>query len=77
MRIMKWHEQSVRQKRLAIRFAVNLVGFILLISLLSYLSFSDNTFDQSKTEYCEMIELHRVTGGKAGWPDYKGAGNCP
>lgn len=32
-------------------------------------------FEEQKSiadNYCEMVEIHKRTGGGAGWPDYKG-----
>lgn len=30
----------------------------------------------SRSEYCDMVKLHKETNGQFGWPAYKGTEQC-
>jgi hypothetical protein len=33
---------------------------------------------QMDAHYCDMVQMHKDSGGENGWPDYKGIyQNCP
>jgi len=29
-------------------------------------------YESQATNYCEMVDMHRSSGGENGWPDYRG-----
>jgi len=46
------------------------VVFVFFIIVLSIFFPVENQNEQSEI-YCEMVLVHRQTGGEFGWPDYK------
>ena len=45
------------------------LGALLMIAALSG---QPDELDQEQALYCEMVSIHKTTGGEYGWPDYKG-----
>ena len=57
--------------------AVSLALIIPFIALLGMASSDDMREEQHQaTEYCEMVELWKSSGGENGWPAYKGEKVC-
>lgn len=50
------------------------IEFIFVAGFLAFgliAAFSDLETDQKTQDlYCEMVEIHKDTGGEYGWPDY-------
>ena len=50
------------------------------MALLSIMGMSGDYEDHKQIEahYCDMVQMHRDSGGENGWPDYKGIyQHCP
>ena len=50
------------------------------MALLAIMGMSGDYEDHKQTEahYCDMVQMHRDSGGENGWPDYKGIyQHCP
>ena len=46
------------------------VAFALSIIAILTLEELDDTVQQQADLYCEMVEIHKDTGGEYGWPDF-------
>ena len=50
------------------------------MALLAIMGMSGDYEDHKQMEahYCDMVQMHRDSGGENGWPDYKGIyQHCP
>jgi len=50
------------------------------IALLAVVGMSGDYEDHKQMEahYCDMVQMHKDSGGENGWPDYKGIyQHCP
>lgn len=58
-------------------FVVGSVGVGALLLFLSVAGAEDvREAERQVTEYCEMVELWKSSGGENGWPAYKGEEVC-
>lgn len=44
----------------------------LITSLSWFIDGQPDELDQEQALYCEMVAIHKTTGGEYGWPDYRG-----
>lgn len=53
----------------------NALLFLLGLAVIYTISAASGPSDEvvAWVEYCEMVALHKTTGGESGWPDYKGS----
>ena len=49
-------------------------ALFLLASMIALLALftADDDLQQQQYLYCEMVAIHKDTGGQYGWPDYRG-----
>ena len=58
-------------------FIVGAVGVGVLLAFLAVAGAEDvREQERQQTEYCEMVELWKSSGGENGWPAYKGEEGC-
>lgn len=63
--------QEDEMTKLKNRYIYLLVGLMALLALSSLSSFDEHSEQKEERQYCEMVKLHKESGGENGWPDYK------
>ena len=52
-------------------------ALIVIAIVVAFIATWDTEHEKTQTAmYCEMVKIHKETGGELGWPPYKGKDQC-